>query len=180
MFTLAILAIGAVILFALAAKSPSDFHIERSVAMAATPEQIFPLINDFHSWVNWSPYEKLDPKMEKTYSGSEAGPGAVYEWKGNGKAGAGRIEIIKVSEPLRVTMTLDMYKPIRGHNKVVFSITPSGEESVVTWAMDGTNPFIVKVVSQFVNMDKMIGKDFEEGLFNLKALVEPPPSDEDE
>lgn len=179
MLTLLILGIGIIILLAFASKSPSDFHIERSVAVAALPEQIFPLINDFHSWTGWSPYEKLDPKMNKVYSGSENGPGAIYEWQGNSKAGAGRIEIIKTSEPIRVSMTLDMYKPIKGSNKVVFSMTPADDGTIVTWAMDGKNSFIMKVVGQFIDMDKMIGRDFEEGLINIKTLVEPPPEEEE-
>lgn len=178
MLTLLILGFGIIILLAFASKSPTDFHIERSVAIAALPEQIFPIINDFHTWTQWSPYEKIDPKMQKTYSGSDSGPGAIYEWQGNAKAGAGRIEIIKVSEPIRISMTLDMYKPIKGSNKVVFTMTPSSDGTIVTWEMDGTNPFIVKVVGQFINMDKLIGKDFEEGLMNLKVLVEPPPEEE--
>ena len=179
MLTLFILGIGVIILLAVASKSPSEFHIERSVAIAALPEQIFPLINDFHSWAAWSPYEKLDPKMNKVYSGSENGPGAIYEWQGNGKAGAGRMEIIKTSEPIRVSMTLDMFKPIKGSNKVVFSMTPADEGTIVTWAMDGKNSFLMKVVSQFIDMDKMIGGDFEEGLLNLKVLIEPQPEEEE-
>jgi uncharacterized protein YndB with AHSA1/START domain len=179
MLTLLIITVGIIILFSFAAKSPNDLHVERSLQVSASPEQIFPLINDFRAWAEWSPYEKLDPKMNKTFSGSESGPGAVYEWQGSGRAGAGSMEITKVSEPMRVTLILDTVKPLKGHHVVVFNLTPSRSGTIVTWAMDGTIPFFIKVIGQFLDVDKMIGKDFEEGLMNLKAAVEPPLEDEE-
>ncbi len=178
MFTSIIIVIGIIILLAYAERSPSDFHVERSVIVLGLPEQIFPLINDFHRWKEWSPHLKYDPNMVVTFTGTEYGAGAVYEWSGKGKAGAGRMEIVKVSEPMRVSMTLDISKPVKGHNKVIFSIDPTDDGTLVTWAMDGKNSFIVKLVGQFIDMDKMIGKDFEEGLLNIKTLVEPPPEEE--
>lgn len=178
MLTLLIITIGIIILFSFASKTPSKFHVERSLAVAAPPEQVFSLINDFHAWGKWSPYEKLDPKMKKTYSGSESGPGAVYEWQGKWRAGAGRMEITKISEPIRVTLAIDFIKPFKAHNIVVFSIVPVDDETIVTWAMDGTHAFFMKVLAEFIDMDKMIGKDFEEGLLNLKAVAEPEPEEE--
>ena len=175
MLTLLIIAIGITILLSFASKTPSEFHVERSLVIGASPEQVFSLINDLHAWTEWSPYEKLDPKMKKAYSGSESGPGAVYEWQGKGRAGAGRMEITKISKPIRVTLAIDFMKPFKAHSTVVFSIVPVEDETIVTWAMDGTHSFFMKVIAQFIDMDKMIGKDFEEGLLNLKALAEPAP-----
>ena len=156
----------------LAARRPSVFRVERSTRIKAPAEKIFPLINDFHAWGNWSPYEKLDPAMKRTFSGAALGKGAVYGWEGNGKAGAGRMEIADVAAPSKVTIKLDFTRPFRASNMVDFTIEPQGAATQVTWAMHGPAPFMTKLFGLFMDMDKMIGKDFERGLANLKAAAE--------
>lgn len=125
------------------------------------------MINDFHRWTAWSPWEKLDPAMTRTYSGSPAGVGAVYEWAGSSKVGQGRMEILE-SSPSRIKIKLDFVKPIEGHNIAEFTLEPQGSDTRVTWAMSGPSPFLSKLIGIFINMDTMIGKDFEQGLSNLR------------
>jgi hypothetical protein len=170
MIVVAIVLIAAVLI--LAARRPNSFKVERSAAIGAAPEQIFPLIEDFNKWRSWSPYERLDPAMKRSFSGSARGKGAIYEWEGNSKAGKGRIEITDTTVPSRVTIKLDMIKPFEGHNVVDFTLAPRGNETEVTWAMRGPSPYIAKLIGLFCSMDKMIGREFETGLGNLKALVE--------
>jgi len=155
-----------------AATKPDSLHVQRSATIKAPADRIFPLINDFHSWSAWSPYEKVDPAMKKTYSGPANGKGAVYEWEGNSQVGQGRMEITDTSDPSRVTIKLDFIKPFEGHNVAEFTLVPQGDSTAVTWAMDGPSPYVVKLMGVFVNMDNMIGKDFDSGLTNLRALAE--------
>jgi carbon monoxide dehydrogenase subunit G len=162
-------AIAIVLLFA--AAKPDTFHVERTTAIAAPPETIFPLINDFRNWRSWSPYEKLDPAMKRTLSGAESGKGAVYEWQGSGKAGQGRMEIASAS-PSKIAIDLHFVKPFKAHNLAEFRLEPQGGSTKVTWAMDGKSPFAVKIMRTIFNLDRMVGKDFEAGLANLKAIVE--------
>jgi hypothetical protein len=173
MTTILIIVIGAVLLLGIAARSPSKFHVERALVIETVPEVVYPLVADLHSWSLWSPYEKFDPQMKKTFTGSESGVGAIYEWDGNTKAGSGRIEITQ-AVPSQLALTLDMFRPIKGHNLVKFIFAETSEGTQVTWTMDGDNSFIAKVAGLFFDMDKMIGKDFEVGLVNLKELVEVP------
>jgi carbon monoxide dehydrogenase subunit G len=138
----------------------------------APPEKIFAFINDFHSWGTWSPYEKKDPAMKRTVSGAASGKGAVYEWEGNKEIGKGRMEITETSPPSRVTIKLDFVKPFEAHNIVDFTLEANGDSTNVTWAIHGPSPFISKVIGIFCNMDRMIGKDFEAGLADLKTIAE--------
>jgi hypothetical protein len=156
---------------AFAATRPDTFRVQRSTSIKAPPEKISALIQDFHNWTSWSPWEKLDPALKRTYSGAASGTGAVYEWEGNQKAGQGRMEITEAS-PTRTTIKLDFLKPFEAHNTVDFALEPVGESTNVTWVMDGTNSYLGKVMSVFFNMDRMVGKDFETGLANLKAAAE--------
>jgi len=174
MFNIIVVAIVVVVAAALAyAKSrPDAFHIERTTNIKAPPEKIFPLINDLHSWMAWSPYEKLDPAMKKTHSGAPSGKGAVYAWEGNMKAGAGSVEIADAAPPSRVNIKLHMIKPFAANNDVEFRLEPKGGGTDVTWAMDGKYIFITKVMGLFMNMDKMAGGQFEEGLANMKKVAE--------
>jgi uncharacterized protein YndB with AHSA1/START domain len=174
MFKIIAIAIAVLIagVLAYAATKPDTFRVERTVSIQAPPEKIFPLINDFHSWGSWSPYEKLDPTMKKTYSGAASGQGAVYEWAGNSKAGAGRMEIVETAPPSQVQIKLDFSKPFESHNVTEFTLEPQGSTTNVTWAMQGPCPYISKVMTVFVSMDSLVGKDFETGLGNLKALAE--------
>jgi hypothetical protein len=165
-----VVVVAAVLLFA--ATKPDAFRVQRSISVKAPPEKVFALINDFHSWGLWSPFEKLDPSMKKTYSGAGNGTGAVYEWEGNSKSGAGRMEILQTTVPSKVTVKLDFIKPFEGHNTAEFTMEPQGNSTNVTWAMYGASPYIAKVMTLFFSMDKVVGKDFETGLSNIKALAE--------
>ena len=156
----------------LASRKPDTFQIQRTTEIQAPPEKIFPLINDLHRFGTWSPYENKDPAMKRTLSGAASGQGSVYEWDGNSKVGKGRMEITGSSPSSKVTIKLDMLKPIEGHNVVEFTLEPRGGSTKVTWAMQGPMPFISKVMSVLINMDNMVGTDFEAGLANLKAVAE--------
>ena len=170
------IAIVVVILLAvvlgLAAAKPDTFRVQRSTSIKAPPEKIFPLLNDFHRWDVWSPWEKMDPAMKRTHSGAEKGKGAVYEWEGNDKVGKGRMEMTESTPPSKVVIKLDFLKPFEAHNTAEFTLQPQGDSTNVTWVMDGPAPFISKVMQVFVSMDSMVGKDFETGLANLKAAAE--------
>jgi len=155
-----------------AATRPSAFRIERSATIAAPPERIFPMLDDFHRWLEWSPWEKLDPALRRTYGGPASGSGAVYEWEGNKKAGKGRMEITESSPPSKLGINLDFLKPFEAHHKTAFTLTPAGGGTRVSWVMTGDNPFMMRVMTLFMSMDKVVGKDFEAGLANMKVAVE--------
>jgi hypothetical protein len=160
------------VVLAFAATRPDSFSVRRAASIQAPPEKIYPLISDFSRWSAWSPYERKDPAMKRSFSGPAAGKGAVYAWEGNGDVGQGRMEIADAVAPSRVTLKLDFVKPFEAHNKVDFTLEPKGGATEVTWAMDGPMPFISKVITLFVDMDRMVGGDFEAGLANLKAIAE--------
>ena len=155
-----------------AATKPDTFRVQRATRINAPPEKIFPLLNDFHSYGSWSPYEKLDPAMKRTYSGAANGKGAVYEWDGNSQVGQGRMEITDASHPSRVTIKLDFIRPFEGHNTAEFALVPQGNATNVSWTMDGRSPYVAKLMGVFIDMDNMVGEDFETGLANLKAIAE--------
>ncbi|BAU47334.1 polyketide cyclase [Sulfurifustis variabilis] len=160
---------------AYAATRPDTFRVERTARVQAPPEKIFALISDLHRWESWSPYEKKDPAMRKTYSGAASGTGATFEWDGNGDVGKGRLSITDTSPPSRVAMRLEMLKPFEARNVVEFTIKPDGHATDVTWGMHGPMPYVSKVLSVFIDMDRMVGKDFEAGLASLKAVAEGTP-----
>lgn len=166
------LAAAIAIIVMLAAAKPDSFRVQRATSVGAAPEKIFPLINDFHQWGLWSPYENKDPAMKRSYSGADSGKGAVYGWEGNNNVGAGRMEILEASVPARIVIKLDFFKPFEGHNTAEFAMLPQGDATHVTWLMHGPLPLMGKIMHLFVNMDRMIGKDFETGLANLKRLAE--------
>jgi uncharacterized protein YndB with AHSA1/START domain len=174
MFTIlaSVLVALVVALLVYAATKPDTFRVQRSASINAPPEKIFALIEDYHRWPAWSPYEKLDPTMQRTYSGAAHGAGAVYEWEGNKKAGQGRMEITNVTPPSQITINLDFVRPFQAHNIVVFRLNPTGASAHITWAMHGPLPYVAKVMHMVFNMDRMVGKDFETGLANLKAIAE--------
>jgi uncharacterized protein YndB with AHSA1/START domain len=169
-------AVPVVAVLALAATKPDHFRVERSARIAASPERIFPLINDFRRWTAWSPYEHKDPAMRRTFSGPASGPGSIYEWVGNSSVGSGRMEIVESSGPERVAIRLDFLKPFEGHNMATFALAPSGGATQVTWTMDGPTPFFGKILHVFIDMDRMVGRDFEAGLANLRTAVEREPA----
>ena len=148
------------------------FVIERSATMAAPASRVFEALVDFHKWPEWSPWEELDPEMQRTYSGSESGVGAVYEWEGNRKAGKGRMEITDATAPGDLTIRLDFIKPFKAQNTTRFALSGDGDSTEVTWTMTGAKTLMTKVMGIFKSMDAMVGPDFEKGLTQLKALVE--------
>ena len=160
-----------VALLAYAATRPDSFRLERSIIIKAPPEKVFALINDFHQWGAWSPWEKIDADLKRNYSGSAAGVGTVYGWEGN-KTGTGRMEILESSSPAKIVIKLDFFKPFEAHNTAEFTLQAKGDATEVSWAMFGPSPYISKVMGIFFSMDQMVGKDFETGLANLKAVAE--------
>jgi Polyketide cyclase / dehydrase and lipid transport len=169
---LGVIVLGIVALLIYAATQPGAFRVQRSASIQAPPERVFPHINDFRSWGAWSPWEKLDPNLKRTFSGPASGVGSTYEWEGNKKVGQGRMEITQSAPSSNIAIKLDFIKPFQAHNTAEFTLAPNGGSTDVTWAMLGQKPFLFKVMSVFMNMDKMIGKDFEAGLANLKAISE--------
>src|SRR6267378_2131129 len=161
-----VLAIAIAIILIVAATRPNAFSIQRATIVEAPPERIFPLINDFHQWGTWSPYENKDPAMKRSYSGAASGQGAVYAWEGNKNVGSGRMEILDTSAPSKIVIKLDFFKPFEGHNTAEFTMLPQGDATLVTWLMHGPVPFMGKIMQVFINLDHMIGKDFEVGLAN--------------
>jgi hypothetical protein len=156
---------------AYAATKPDSFRVERTVAMKAPPDKIYPQINDLKAWTAWSPYEKRDPAMKRSYGAVTAGKGATYAWDGDKNVGQGNMEILE-SSPDKVVIKLDFIKPFEAHNTGEFLLRPKGDVTDVTWAIYGPSPYVSKLMSVFVDFDKMIGKDFEQGLADLKARVE--------
>jgi uncharacterized protein YndB with AHSA1/START domain len=154
------------------ARKPNVFRIERVLRIDVPPAAIFPLINDLHRFNDWSPYAKMDLAMRHTHGGAPFGVGAVYAWDGNKHVGTGRMEIIESVPVSKVTMKLDFFKPFEAHNTAEFVLKPVGASTDVTWAMFGPQVFMGKVMSLFMNMDKMVGSQFEEGLANLKRVTE--------
>lgn len=167
-----VLAIIIAIVLVLAAGKPDTFRIQRAAVLNAPAEKIFPLIADFREWLNWSPWERRDPALKRTYSGAERGNGAIYAWDGNKNVGSGRMEILEANSPSKVVIKLDFLKPFEAHNTAEFTMLPQGGATNVIWVMHGPAPFMSKVMQVFMNMDRMIGKDFEAGLANLKVLSE--------
>ncbi len=170
--TIAIVVVLIVAILIYAATMPDTFRVQRSASIKAPPEKIFPLINDLHGWGSWSPWEKKDPEMRRTYRGAAQGKGAVYEWDGNNQVGKGRMEITEASPPSRVAIKLDFIKPFEAHNMAEFTLDAQGDSTNVTWAMHGPNSYIAKVMHIFFSMDSMVGEDFEAGLANLKTMTE--------
>jgi uncharacterized protein YndB with AHSA1/START domain len=159
------------LLLIVVATRPASFHVERSVTIAAPPETAFAMVFDFHAWANWSPYEKLDPGMKRTFEGAPSGVGAVYAWSGNEEVGEGRMTIEK-SEPSQIAIKLEFLEPFTATNTATFSFVPEPEGTKVTWAMDGKNSFLAKAMHLVMDMDKLVGADFERGLTAMKALAE--------
>lgn len=151
---------------------PDDFSFQRSTTIKAAPEKIFGFINDFHNWNMWSPWEKLDPTMEKKFSGAEQGVGAIYEWNGNNKVGQGRMEIVESRPGEKVSLKLDFFKPFEAHNMTDFILESKNGTTEVRWIMSGKNTFMTKAMHMVMNMDKMLGKDFDSGLAALKEISE--------
>lgn len=170
---ISLLALGIIVgILIVAAMKPDEFRVERSVVINAPAEKIFPLMNDLRAFSAWSPYDKIDPDMKRTYSGPASGVGAVYAWEGNKEVGQGRMEITHSTAPSSVLIQLDFLAPMEAHNTAAFTLTPEGDGTKVSWAMFGPAPFLTKLISVFFSMDSMIGDQFSQGLNNLKNLAE--------
>ena len=166
-----ILVMGAGALLVFASMKPDVFRVKRSTTIAATPARVFTFIEDFPAFNLWNPVAMKDPAQKLAYARPDKGPGASFSWDSR-KQGSGRMEIVETSAPARVAMRLEFTKPFPARNEVEFTIDASGADSAVTWSMNGPVPFIAKIFHVFVNVDKMVGRDFEKGLANLKALAE--------
>lgn len=162
--------IAAVLVYA--ATKSDTFRIQRSTGIKAPPDKVFVLINDFHNWQKWSPWENMDLEMTRAHSGASAGKGAVYEWEGNKKVGKGRMEIIETSPSSRIMIQLDFIQPFERHNMAEFTLRAERESTSIAWAMYGKSPYIAKLMGLFINFDNLVGKDFETGLSGMKAVAE--------
>lgn len=171
--TIAIIVVVAIaVILIYAATRPDSFRIERSISIKTPPEKIFPFLNGFRQWEAWSPWEKVDPAVKRSYSGADSGKGAVYAWQGNKDIGQGRMEIIESTPSSNVVIKIDFLKPFEAHNTIEFRLERQGDAVKVTQAMYGPSPFLSKLMGLFCSMDKMVGKKFEEGLTSLKSIVE--------
>jgi hypothetical protein len=164
-----VVAIAGILLYA--ATKPDSFRVQRTVLINAPSDKVLPLINDIKAWTVWSPYEKKDPAMKRTYGAVTAGKGATYAWEGDKNVGQGSIEMIE-SGPRKIVIKLDFLKPFEAHNMGEFLLEPKGDSTSVTWATYGPSPYMSKVIGTFINIDDMIGRDFEKGLADLKAAAE--------
>jgi len=170
--TLALVGAAALgLLLAYAATRPDGFTIARSATVNAPPEKVHALINDLRAFNTWNPFDKKDPNIRGVYRGPAAGPGAHYAFQGNQEVGSGTLEIVR-SEPQQVTMRLDMLEPFEAHNTVQFSLARRGNATEVTWVMDGRTPYLAKIIHIFLDVDRMVGGEFEKGLAALKARAE--------
>lgn len=169
---LSIAAVVLVVLVGLVALQPTQFKIWRRDTMAAPAADVFAQVNDFHNWRAWSPWEKMDPNLERTYEGPPAGVGAKYSWVGNKKVGEGRMTIVESRPSDRIRIALEFLKPFKADNTAEFSFQSEGAHTAVTWSMSGNRNFMFKAMGLVMNMDKLVGADFERGLANLKSIVE--------
>jgi hypothetical protein len=164
-----------VVLCIVIALQSSTYHVERTATINAPAPVVYAQVNDFHNWNAWSPWAKLDPAMKQTFEGAPAGNGAVYTWSGNKEVGEGRMLITESHPSDLVKIKLDFIRPFAGTSATVFTFQPAGNQTTVTWSMNGDKNFIAKAFHLFVNMDKMIGGDFEKGLAQMKAIAEAAP-----
>jgi hypothetical protein len=163
-------------LAAFIATRPAEFRIARSRTLAAPPGVAHAYVNDFHKWLEWSPWEGLDPTLKREFSGAPAGPGAIYHWAGNNKVGEGRMTILDAPVPHSVSIRLEFIRPWTATNTAQFDFASSGSGTAATWSMTGHNNFIAKALGLFMNMDKMVGSDFEKGLANLDRATATKPA----
>ena len=169
------LAIVVVLLVVFIALQPSTYRVERSTTMNAAAPVVFAQVNDFHKWNAWSPWAKLDPAMKQTFEGAPAGSGAVYAWTGNSEVGEGRMTITESHPSDLIKIKLEFIKPFAANSNTVFTFKPEGNQTKVTWTMDGDKNFIAKAFQLFMNIDKMVGGDFEKGLAQMKSVAEAAP-----
>jgi len=171
---LIVLAVIVVVFVVIVAMRPSEFHVERSAAMSAPSPAVFAWVNDLHKWQEFSPWAKMDPAAKTTFSGPSDGVGAVFEWAGNKQVGEGRMTIVESRPNELIRFRLDFLKPFAATNTAEFTFRPDSDQTVVTWSMSGKSNFMFKAMGLFMNCEKMVGGQFEQGLATLKALVEKP------
>ena len=169
---LAVIVIGVVIAIAL---QPDDFRVARSATMAAAAPAVFAQVNDFHKWEAWNPWGKIDRAMKQSYAGAPSGTGATYTWSGNKQVGEGRMTIVESRPSDLIRINLEFLKPFAANNTAVFTFKPAGAQTDVTWSMAGKNNFFAKAIHLFMDMDKMVGGQFEQGLASIKSIVEANP-----
>lgn len=168
------LAVIVVALVAVIALQPSTFRIARSAAISAPPERVFAQVNDLHKWESWSPWLKADPAAKTAYEGAPAGAGAGFRWSGNKDVGEGRMTIIESRPDQLVRIRLDFMRPFASTSTAEFSFVPDGDRTRVTWSMDGDKNFLAKAIHLVLDMDKMVGTKFDEGLAQMKVAAEAP------
>lgn len=149
----------------------APYSVTRNALIPAAASAIFPLVNDFHEWTNWSPWESVDPNLNRSYSGNESGVGAKYAWNGNNKAGSGNMEIVGSQEPAKIDIRLEFTRPMKAVNPTSFTFVPENGGTRVTWTMTGENKGIGRIFALFMSMDKLVGGDFEKGLASLSAAA---------
>ena len=172
---LALIVVIIVIFCVVVAMQPEDFKITRAATFNAPPEKVFEQVNDFHKWDTWSPWAKIDPAMKTTYSGASTGVGSSYSWIGNDEVGEGKMLITQSHPNDHIAIDLEFIKPFAAKNVTEFTFKPNGEKTDVTWSMTGKNNFMLKAFGLMMNMDKMVGGDFEKGLAQMKTVVETAP-----
>jgi len=174
---LIVLAVLVALFIVIVARQPATYRVERSVSIAAPASVPFSHVNDFHHWPQWSPWEKMDPSMQRTYSANAAGVGATYAWEGNKKVGSGNMSITESRPESFIAIRLEFVKPFKAVNTTEFTFTPEAGGTQVTWAMSGKKNFMSKAICLFMDMDKMVGGDFERGLASLKTVSEAAAAD---
>jgi hypothetical protein len=167
------LAVVLVGFLAFVATRPAHYHVERTVAVSAPAELIYAELDDLRRWAAWSPWDKIDPNVKRSFAGPERGLGASYSWQGNDEVGEGKMTIVRADPPNNVAYKLEFFKPMESLAEATMNVARHGERAhKVTWGMEGQNNFVGKLFCLFVDMDKMLGKDFETGLNKLKGIAE--------
>ena len=161
-----------IIFVVIVALQPPEFRVARSATIPAPPPALFAQVNDFHKWETWNPWGKIDPAMKQSYEGAPAGVGAIYTWTGNNEVGEGRMTITESRPSDLIRINLEFFEPFAGNSTAEFTFKPEGNQTVVTWSMTGNNNFMAKAIHLFMNMDKMIGDQFDKGLASMKSAVE--------
>jgi len=177
LLVLGVLALALVAFCAFVAMQPSEMKVSRSATMAAPPDEVFAQVNNFHNWQQWSPWAKLDPDASTTFSGPESGEGAKFAWDGNDQVGAGNMTIVASKPAEQIDIKLEFTKPMEGTSDTLFTFTPAGDQTNVTWTTSSQNNFFGKLACLFIDIDQKLGAEFDKGLGSIKALVEAPPAD---
>ncbi len=171
---LLVVCVAVIAIFVAIARQPSEFRVERTATIAASPAALFGQVNDFHHWEAWSPWAKLDPSAKNTFGEISSGKGAAFAWSGNSKVGEGRMTITTSRPGELIEIRLEFTKPFKATNQAAFTFKPKGDKTLVTWSMAGRNNLVSKAIGLFMNCDKMVGGQFEKGLENLRSVTERP------